>query len=59
LQAILDLERHPLDGLDSPSLQSLIADCQAGLSERGMFNLAGLVRPAAYRRPRCRARDRQ
>jgi hypothetical protein len=47
---IVDLEHYPLDRLDSPEGQRLVAGSKAELTDRGMFNLTGLVRPAALRR---------
>lgn len=44
---ILDLDRFPIDDLDGPQGRELIAHCQEDLERRGLFNLAGLVRPAA------------
>ena len=44
---ILDLDRYPLDRLDSPEGMALVARCQAGLAAHGMFNLGGLLKPGA------------
>jgi len=41
---IVDLDRYPLDRLDSAEGQALIKDCQKALDRDGMFNLAGLLR---------------
>ena len=46
----LDLERHPLDGLDTPAGEALVARCRSDLARNGMFNLEGLIRPAALPR---------
>src|SRR5262245_30433624 len=45
--ALLDLAAFPIDRLDAPEGQALIARCRADLTSTGMFNLAGFVRPAA------------
>lgn len=47
---ILDLDRYPLDALDSDRGQALIARCKADLARDGMFNLDGLVRAEAVTR---------
>jgi len=44
---ILDLDRYPLDRLDSPEFRVLTTRCQADLAAHGMFNLQGLLRPDA------------
>ena len=44
---ILDLDRYPLDRLDSPEARALVARCQADLAADGMFNLDGLLKPGA------------
>jgi hypothetical protein len=44
---ILDLDRYPLDRLDSPEGQALAARCRTDLAAHGMFNLDGLLRPGA------------
>lgn len=46
----LDLERHPLDRLDTPAGEALVARCRSDLARHGMFNLEGLIRPAALPR---------
>ena len=46
----LDLERFPLDRLDTPAGKALVARCRSDLARNGMFNLEGLVRPAALPR---------
>jgi hypothetical protein len=45
MKDILDLERYPIDRLQSADGQSLIARCKADLAGDGMFNLEGLVQP--------------
>ena len=44
MQEILDLDRYPIDRLDSEAGRNLVAACQAELAELGMFNLPGFVR---------------
>ncbi|MCP5081366.1 MAG: 2OG-Fe(II) oxygenase [Alphaproteobacteria bacterium] len=44
---ILNLSDYPLNQLESEAGRALVARCQADLAETGMFNLTGLVRPAA------------
>ncbi|MDH3668548.1 MAG: 2OG-Fe(II) oxygenase [Paracoccaceae bacterium] len=44
---LIDLDRYPLDRLDSAEGRALVAICQADLGANGMFNLDGLVRPDA------------
>ncbi len=46
----LDLERFPLDRLESAAGADLVARCRGELAARGMFSLEGLVRPAALER---------
>ncbi len=41
---ILDLDRFPLNNLDSPEGRALIKRCKVDLDASGMFNLDGLVR---------------
>lgn len=45
--SLLDLERYPVDRLDSPEGRALVADCRARLATDGCCNLAGFVRPQA------------
>ncbi len=47
MRDILDLDRYPLDKVGSPQWQSLVDRCKADLTANGMYNLEGLVRPAA------------
>ena len=42
---IVDLERYPLDRLNSPAGQALVTRCQAMLERDGTFNLDGLIHP--------------
>ena len=41
---ILDLDRYPIECLDSLEAKALVARCQAELASEGMFNLEGFVR---------------
>ncbi len=50
MRDILDLERYPIDRLDSPEAQALVRRCQAELDSEGMFNLLELVRPETVAR---------
>lgn len=50
MRDILDLDRFPLDRPGSPEWHTLVARCRADLADNGMFNLEGLVRPAAIER---------
>ena len=47
MEAILDLERYPLDRLDSDAGRDLVDGCRRVLESDGMFNLDGLVRAQA------------
>lgn len=47
MQTILDLDRYPLDRPHSPEWAALVASARADLARDGMFNLPGLMRPAA------------
>ena len=44
MRRILDLERFPLDRLDTKAGRRLIAGCKAQLDHHGLFNLPGFVR---------------
>ncbi len=44
---VIDLDRFPLDQLDSVDGQALVRRCRDDLERDGMFNLAGLMRPEA------------
>lgn len=50
MRDILDLDRYPLDRPGSQQWQALVAQCRADLAKDGMFNLEGLVKPAALAR---------
>ena len=43
----LDLERHPLDRLDSTEWQASVDRWQIDLKTSGMFNLEGFLAPNA------------
>ena len=47
---VLDLDRYPLDRPASPRGRALVAECRAALDRDGLFNLEGLMRPAAVAR---------
>ena len=47
---ILDLARYPLDKPGSPAWADLVNRCRDDLASNGMFNLEGLVKPAALAR---------
>ena len=47
---VLDLDRYPLDRPASPRGRALMAECRAALDRDGLFNLEGLMRPAAVAR---------
>ena len=49
MKQILDLDRWPVDALDSARGRALVARCRGELCDAGMFSLAGLVRPEALR----------
>lgn len=50
---VLDLDRYPIDRLDSPAARSLINRCRSELNALGMFNLDGFVRPEAIETAAC------
>ena len=43
MHTLLDLERYPLDQLQSPSLLALVECCRQRLARHGMFDLPGLL----------------
>ena len=47
MNKVIDLERYPLDELDSVAGKTLIANCIADLDNKGMFSLPGFVRTSA------------
>lgn len=50
LDAIIDLDRYPLDRFDEPQGQQLIEQCRTMLAQRGACQLHGFVRPQAVAR---------
>jgi hypothetical protein len=46
---IVDLERYPLDRLDSAAGRALVARCRDALDREGLFNLDGFVFPGLIR----------
>jgi hypothetical protein len=46
MQELLDLDRYPIDRLDSPQGVRLIERCKTELARQGMFNLDGFVKAA-------------
>jgi hypothetical protein len=50
LDAVVDLDRYPIDRLDSPSGEELIARCRDLLRTRGACQLHGFIRPEAVAR---------
>ena len=47
IENIIDLQRYPLDRPDSEAGQALVKKCQQDLEKDGLFNLKGLLLPAA------------
>jgi hypothetical protein len=47
IKDVLDLDRHPIDRLDTPEGKRLIDRCKADMAANGMFNLEGFVKPDA------------
>jgi len=47
IENIIDLERYPLNRLDSEDGQKLVKQCQQDLAETGLFNLQGFLLPDA------------
>lgn len=50
IAAIIDLDRYPLDRLGTAAGRDLVRRCRSDLESDGMFNLEGLVQPAALAR---------
>ena len=50
IAAVADLERYPLDRPDTIECRDLVKRCRSDLARHGMFNLDGLVKPAAVAR---------
>ena len=44
MQYIIDLDRYPLDRLDSDAGRALVARCRGDIERGGLFNLEGLLR---------------
>ncbi|MEQ8369635.1 MAG: hypothetical protein RIE31_09010 [Alphaproteobacteria bacterium] len=44
---LIDIERYPIDRLDSVEGQALVAACRADLKARALCRLPGFIRPAA------------
>jgi hypothetical protein len=47
---VIDLNRYPLDRIDSPDGQALVKRCRDDLERDGMFNLDGLLLPEAIKK---------
>ncbi len=47
MKAILDLDRYPIDRLDSDAGHALLDKSRISLEQEGMFTLSGFIRPAA------------
>jgi len=47
IKDVLDLDRHPIDRLDTPEGKRLIDRCKADMAANSMFNLEGFVKPDA------------
>jgi hypothetical protein len=47
LADVIDLDRYPVDRLDSPAGQDLVARCRRDLAAAGAADLEGFIRPAA------------
>ena len=50
MREIIDLDRFPLDHLDSKGGQALLRRCRDELDREGLFNLSGFVPPQALER---------
>ncbi len=50
MRHILDLDRYPIDRPGTPEWQALVARCRSDLDRTGMYNIEGLVTPAALDR---------
>ncbi len=44
---LVDLERYPIDNLESPSGAAFLRDCRSGMRDNGWCNLEGFIRPEA------------
>ena len=49
VEEAIDLERYPIDRLESKDCHDLIATCHSELARDGMFNLAGFLKAGAVR----------
>ncbi|MGW1161884.1 HalD/BesD family halogenase [Streptomyces sp. NPDC002519] len=47
VEQVIDLDRYPIDKLDSPKGRALVAFCRASLAFEGACQLPGFVRPEA------------
>jgi hypothetical protein len=47
LADVIDVERYPIDRLESPQGQDLVARCRRELAAVGASDLEGFIRPAA------------
>jgi hypothetical protein len=47
LASVVDLERYPIDRMESPAGQDLLARCQRELAAVGASDLEGFIRPAS------------
>ena len=47
MKQLLDLDRYPIDELQSAEGQELVAACRRELAAQGLFNLEGFIRPQA------------
>jgi len=47
MKAILDLDRYPIDQLDSDAGRALLDKSRISLEQEGMFTLSGFIRPEA------------
>ena len=47
MEAVIDLERYPIDRPGSPGCRRLVDDCRAELDRNGLFNLPDFFRQEA------------
>lgn len=47
IEQLLDLDRFPIHEIEASPAQTLVQSCREELAQTGMFNLSGLMRPAA------------
>ena len=50
MKDLLDLDRYPIDRLESVGASNFIVRCRGEQHANGMFNPEGFVRPAAIKR---------